>query len=150
MSTAIRTSSSTKRRNQESLTNKLSEKVLNVIHNDESFNEEQSIEAFQEATKITNYQEEMILSIYYSLLEIIIDEYVVIQTEPIEDAEEAEEFLEEEMIVKDFYNLKSSELKDVNVLYVNDSKVTMSKQSIKHPSSMKGIRFGNFAFQFFF
>lgn len=85
--------------------------------------------------QVVDYQEELVLSMYYSLLNLIIDEIVVFPPEVTSGAGESGDE-EEECVIKDFYNLRMDELRDLDVLYVNDSKVVLSaKQSFNRNAS---------------
>lgn len=116
----------------------------------ETFAEEQStinLSKIIDKKTIINYEEELVMFIYYYLLEIIIDDYKVVPSEiKIEEAND-ECYYEEGNIAKDFYDIDVDELKASDIIYVNNSKVVYSKSHLKNSkqrhSYSKGKLYGN-------
>lgn len=103
-----------------------------VVSQNTLVTEDDSKIILRESKKKLNYEEELVLFIYYYLLEIIIDDYKVIS--PQTKGAEEEECTTDEEIIKNFYDLDVNELKNAELLYVSDTKVAYSKQSIKKAS----------------
>lgn len=93
-------------------------------------------EEVDETKKIINYEDELVMFIYYYLIEIIIDNYKVIpSTIKIDVVDDVSYEDEGNVIINDFYNIDLTELKMSDILYVRDSKVIYSKLNVKKGQS---------------
>lgn len=84
--------------------------------------------------KATNYEEELVLYLFYHLLDIIVEDHITIKTEenPIDSKED-----EDEILNKNFWEIDREELRTSQIIFVEGSKILMSKKKRKESASSK-------------
>lgn len=84
--------------------------------------------------KSINYEEELVLYLFNHLLDIIVEDHITVKPEekPIEMKIE-----EDEVLSKNFWEIDREELRTSQIIFVEGSKISMSKKKRKENPSSK-------------